>query len=111
MLPYMTTRKQILVLEKAENEIKLFGFQVEKRFLALFELYLSESRLPRSKFKYLKGSNLYEFRVSLGRKTYRSLVTVQKNTTIIVMAYQKKTQKTPVRILQKAQNRAKRISL
>ena len=61
-------------------------------------------QVPEKYFKHLEGTNgLYEIRVEVGRNIYRIFSFFDKgNLVVLGNAFQKKTQKTPKRELEKA---------
>jgi len=61
-------------------------------------------RLPRNYFKHIEGTNgLYEIRVSLGNDSFRIFCFFDQEKIIVLgNGFQKKTQKTPKREIEKA---------
>jgi len=61
--------------------------------------------LPKSKFKKLSGADLFELRVKSRDSIYRGIGGFLKPDFVIVLFFKKKSQKTPLSILLKAQKR------
>ncbi len=66
-------------------------------------------RIPEKYFKHITGTDLYEIRVSSGNNIYRIFCFFDKGRLVIVInGFQKKTQKTPRREIEKAKKIKKR---
>jgi phage-related protein len=80
---------------KALKELQELDEKVQVKFLALFSNLEEGEVLPRTKYKKLAGRNLFEARVKHNTNIFRAIVAVVKPDLIILLIFQKKTQKTP----------------
>jgi phage-related protein len=98
--------KIIQIDKNAEKEISKFPRVVQIKFRALIDILIKKGRLEFPDAKKLpKG--LFEMRVKY-KNTYRSFYAYLKQDLIIILsAFIKKTQKTPLKELQKAYKRLK----
>jgi phage-related protein len=99
-------RKEILINLRAEREIgKLLG-GVKIELYALLDLLSKLGKLeqPEAK-KLISKSNLYELRINKRGQWRFIYAYVEPNFIIILCAFQKKTQKTPVKFIELAQRR------
>ena len=101
-------KKTILIDKRAEKEIKDFHRLVQLKFQALLEILQSEGQLKEPFGKKLEGkTHLFEVRVK-HEGQYRALYAyADKNKILILSAFIKKTQKTPLTELYKAKERLK----
>ncbi len=77
--------------------------KVKNRINWTLGIIQSLERVPEQYFKHLVGTDLYEIRVRSGRNIYRIFSFFDKGKLIIVLnAFQKKTQKTPRKEIEKA---------
>ena len=88
---------------RALKELKKFSNDAYLKFVALFKLLEEEGFLYEPLAKKLKGhKNLFELRVK-SRGQFRSIYSyIGKEEIIILTAFNKKTQKTPIREINKA---------
>lgn len=80
---------------KAVRELKVFPRKVQVKFQFLIESLESNVKLPITKFKKLVGYELYELRVKDNRNNYRALLGIYGEGKVILIAFIKKTRKTP----------------
>lgn len=100
--------KVVLIHERAEKELSKFPREVRLKFKALFEILETNGRLEMPFAKKLLGENdLFEIRVKY-RGQWRAIYAyVLENEIIILSAFVKKTQKTPLKELNTSRNRLK----
>ena len=103
---YKDVKKAVLIDRRAQKELKSFSRPVQLKFQALFEILEEEGRLEEPFGKKLSGTiNLFEARVK-HQGQWRSLYAyVYKDSIIILCAFSKKTQRTPLKELERAKNR------
>lgn len=95
--------KAVLIDKRAEKELEKFSRPVQLKFQALFEILEEDGKLEEPFGKKLSGKeDLFEIRVRQNGQ-WRALYTyLGKNSIIILCAFVKKTQKTPIMELNKA---------
>lgn len=100
----MTQLSRLYFESRAKEEYYLFPREIQKKA----DLLLAElNRFGTLKYPYgrkLKGFDLYEVRV-IGDGIYRLIYTYMEGNIVILTCFKKKTQKTPRREIEKAQNR------
>ncbi len=97
-------RKNLLILSSARRELENFNKEIKKKFYELFEDLSSNGFLEYPDGKKLSGYDLFEIRVKR-ENVYRCLYCNYKNDIVILCAFQKKSQKTPKREIDKALKR------
>jgi phage-related protein len=99
-------KKEIILHPQAEKEISEFHEHVQERIYLMIKALEENGALEISDAKKLSGhKNLFEIRIRyLGQ--YRVLYTYYLNKFILILtAFQKKTQRTPSKIIKTAINR------
>lgn len=104
----MSTRS-VKVTKSADKEFLSLPKEVRRKFLVIFDLVEHEDYVEKSKFKKLKGYNLYELRVKHDTNIYRAIGGMIKPDIVVVVFFVKKSQKIPTKILNKAINRFKSL--
>lgn len=95
--------KAVLIDKRAEEELKKFSRPVQLKFQALFEILEEDGKLEEPFGKKLSGKgNLFEIRVKQGGQWRALYAYIDENSIIILCAFVKKTQKTPIMELDKA---------
>jgi phage-related protein len=99
-------KKVILLDKRAVKELHKFPRTVQLKFRALFNILESEGVLEEPFAKKLTGkSGLFEIRVKY-QGQWRALYAYMKQRQIIILpAFRKRTQKTPIQELRKAEQR------
>lgn len=101
-------RKRILIDKRAEKELKKFPRIVQLKFQALFEILEEKGKLEEPFAKKLSGSiHLFEIRVKYQGQWRALYAYLRDNSIVILSAFSKKTQKTPLTELEKAKERRK----
>lgn len=99
-------KKEVLLYPNAEKELNKFPRQVQLKFKALFELLAEEGKLESPYAKKLSGTNnLFEIRVKHQGQWRAIYAYIEQNIALILLAFIKRTQKTPLTELNKAKNR------
>jgi phage-related protein len=101
MLALMRTVK-LLFHSKALKEFKKLNRKVRNRFNRVFTFIVNKKKLPRSKFKKITGTNLFEVRIRSNKQAYRGIGGFIKPNFAIVLFFKKKSQKIPQKELRKA---------
>lgn len=80
------------------------NLRVQKKVLWVLEIIQKLERLPTVYFKHIENSEgLYEIRVQLGNNVFRIFCFFDEDNLIVIgHGFQKKTQKTPVKEIEKA---------
>jgi phage-related protein len=88
-----------------EKFLKKQTQKVQDKIYKIFEIIQLIDRVPEQYLKHLKNTDgLYEIRIQLGNNIWRIFCFFDGNKLIILLnAFQKKTQKTPKREIQKAE--------
>lgn len=104
----MNVNKTVFVDKRAEKELKKFPRVVQLKFQALFEILEEDGKLEEPFGKKLSGStNLFEVRVKF-QGQWRALYAYMHESWIVILsAFTKKTQKTPLTEIEKAKERRK----
>jgi len=104
----MIVRKTVFVDKRADIELRKFPREVQLKFRALFEILEEEGKLEEPFAKKLSGSHqLFEVRVNHQGQWRAIYAYVYGNSVAILSAFSKKTQKTPLSELEKANERRK----
>lgn len=93
--------------ENAHKELAAFSDEVRARFLALFEI-LQREGFFKEPFAKPVNTNVFEIRVKQKGQWRALYAYIQRQRIIILSAFNKKTQKTPKKELQKAEKRLER---
>jgi len=101
---------EVFYHRKALKELSYFDASVRTKFHKIFAI-IEEcgKRLPTKQFKKIVNTDLFEARVKHRNETYRGIGGFVKPNFIVVLFFQKKTQKTPVKELKKAIKRYKNL--
>ena len=98
--------KRILIDKRAEKELKKFSRPVQLKFQALFEILENDGKLEEPFGKKLSGKvSLFEMRIRFQGQWRALYAYIEKNSILILSAFVKKTQKTPITELEKAKSR------
>ena len=99
-------KKQVFIHLSAEKELSKFSRSVGLKFKALIEILETEGRLEEPFAKKIIGkNNFFEARVR-HQGQWRAIYAYALSDIIIILsAFAKKTQKTPIKELSKAQSR------
>ena len=98
-------KKSVIIDKRADKEIRKFGRKVLNKFRALFDILKDEGVLAEPFAKKLSETGLFEVRVKY-RGQYRALYAYfEKEYIVILTAFIKKTQKTPLHEISKAKKR------
>lgn len=99
-------KKTIFIDRRAEKELKRFTRQIQLKFQAFFEILEHDGKLEEPFGKKLSGKeHLFEVRVK-HQGQWRAIYAYKNEKIIIVLsAFAKKTQKTPIKELEKARKR------
>lgn len=110
-MTYMTQlySKVVYIESNAQKELLTFPPTTRKDFVVLIKELKTFGTLQYPESRKLSGYDLFEMRV---RKNgaYRCIYYYYKNDIVILSAFKKKTQKTPLREIQKAVRRKINIS-
>ncbi len=98
---------EVLILEKAKLELLKFNKAVINKFDLDFKELQDKGKLDDTRFKKLRGYDLYELRVKHKSNIFRGICGYIKSGLLIVIFFQKKTQKTPIRFIEVANKRYK----
>lgn len=99
--------KKIFFDDNAQREFDEFTKEVQKEFVSYLDVLKEEGRLAPPEGKKI-GKKLFEIRVTK-EGTYRGLYAyVWKEFIVLLHFFQKKTQKTPLKNLKRAQKRLRR---
>jgi phage-related protein len=96
---------KILFLDKAQKDFNKLPIAVKEKFDTLFRGLVIETIFDSTKFKKLKGVNLYEFRVKYDTNIYRGIGGMIKPNLLVTIFFQKKTQGLPKKYLRTALSR------
>lgn len=99
--------KEIELDHLAVRELGKFPVEVRAKFNDLFQILGNDGKLEMPFAKKL-NNNLYEIRIKHKGQWRAIYAYILKNSAIILSAFQKKTQKTPKKELEKALNRLKK---
>ncbi len=97
-------KKKIIIDERVKTEIYRFPYKVQLSFEGYFDILADEGRLEYPDAKKIK-KNLFEIRIK-SEGEYRGLYAyIGKQFIVILHAFRKKTQKTPMKSLKVAERR------
>ncbi len=100
---------QLYIESNARKELSSFPIAIRKGFGVLIKELKAFGTLQYPDSRKLSGYNLFEMRVKKGG-TYRCIYCYIKDDIVILSAFKKTTQKTPLREIQKAVRRKIKIS-
>ncbi|KKQ36212.1 MAG: hypothetical protein US52_C0005G0002 [candidate division WS6 bacterium GW2011_GWA2_37_6] len=99
-------RRRIIEFDfRAKREFNKLDLEVRHKLNKIIGTYARGENLTRDKFKELVSLGLFEFRVKHDNKIYRALAGKVGSTYIIVLVFNKKSQKIPIRYLRTAMKR------
>lgn len=97
-------KKKVIIDERVKTEIYRFPYRVQLSFEGYFDILADKGRLEYPNAKKI-GKNLFEIRIK-SEGEYRGLYTYAgKQFVVILHAFRKKAQKTPIRNLKVAERR------
>ncbi len=96
---------KVTVLDSAQKEFDQLDNIVQDKFLALFEIINNGGTLDQNKLKKFTGLDLIEFRVKYNGNIFRGIGKFKSYNYIVVVFFQKKTNKTPGHIIKVALKR------
>lgn len=100
-------KKVVELDEKANEELLTFSDEVQARFIALFKI-LEKDGFLKEPFAKRLNKDIFEIRVKY-QGQWRAIYAYLKSDKIIILsAFSKKTQKTPLKELKKAEKRLQR---
>ena len=100
-------KKLVEIDPNASRELQEFSKEIQARFLALFRI-LEKEGLLKEPFAKRLSDNLFEIRVKLKGQWRALYAYIGRSRIIILSAFNKKTQRTPIRELEKAEKRLRR---
>lgn len=101
-------KQTVLIDKRASKELSKFTRPVQLKFQALFEILKETGKLEEPFAKKLVSTpGLFEVRVKYQGQWRAIYAYLEEKTIIILSAFDKKTQKTPVAELDKAKSRMK----
>jgi len=101
--------KIVYIESNAQKELLTFPATTRKAFVVLIKELSSFGTLQYPESRKLSGYDLFEMRVR-NNGIYRCIYSYNKDNIVLLSAFKKKTQKTPLREIQKAINRKIKIS-
>ncbi len=101
--------KDVFIESNARKEFFTFPIAIRKSFLILIKELIAFGTLTYPESRKLSGYELFEMRVKKNG-IYRCIYYYNKDNIVILSAFKKKTQKTPLREIQKAVRRKIKIS-
>jgi len=108
MEQYLCVEKIIKIDKQAHRELNKFPNEVYIRFISLFSILEESGRLELPNAKKLQGQiGLFEIRVKYKGQWRAIYAYLSNNLIIILSAFQKKAQKTPLDQIVKAKKRLK----
>ena len=100
---------KIIFDTRAAKEFEDLSLEVRGLFDNMFEAIENGVALPVHVEKKLKGTKLLEYRIKYNTNIYRALAANLGNGRVILLIFQKKTQKTPQRFIETASKRLKSL--
>jgi phage-related protein len=98
------TEKDVFIHPSAQKEIKKLKREIREEFYQSFKELHSLGKLEYPKGKKLKNYDLFEIRIQ-DQGAYRGIYCYYKNIIVILSVFQKKSQKTPQKEIEKAVKR------
>ncbi|MDQ6984826.1 MAG: type II toxin-antitoxin system RelE/ParE family toxin [Candidatus Dojkabacteria bacterium] len=92
---------------KVDKELEKLPSKVRNKFFAVFNSFIANEQLKIKTLKKLKGSRFYEFRIRVDRNIYRSITVKVSPNIYVLLVFHKKSQKTPMQVLNLASKRYK----
>lgn len=102
---------KILYHEKAVDELCELDEEVKKKFTNLLEYLKNGHTLSRNKFKSIGKTSLFELRVKHDSQIYRGLGRFASNSFLVLLFFNKKSQKLPRKIILKIEQRYKQLNI
>jgi phage-related protein len=102
--------KRVLLEQRADKEIAKLPKSVREAFDGLFALLHESGFLSFPQARKLSGYDLFEIRIKRGN-IYRCLYCYHKNHIVILSAFEKKSQKTPTKEIEKALQRKNNLEI
>lgn len=87
---------------KALEEFEKLDISVKKKFFNIFDSFIDNHEISSTKFKKIIGTKLYEARVKAKSGIYRGIGGYAKPNFVVVLFFQKKTQRLPRKELKTA---------
>jgi phage-related protein len=104
------TEWSVKILQQAKTEIENVPLGLRGKLLALLKLAkeIGLSRIPSRRKKHMRGG-IWEFRVNAAEGIARALYTVKDKKIYVLLVFVKKTQKTPLSVIDTAEQRFKEV--
>lgn len=102
------TSKDIYLQNNAEREFEDFPLEVQTEYISLMNELGSFGKLEYPEGKKLRGYDLFEMRLKMNGE-YRAIYTYTPKGIVILSAFKKKSQKTPLREIEKALKRKRKL--
>ncbi len=102
----MDKKRELFFFKEYFREFyKQLAWKVQKKILWTFQIVESVDRIPEIYFKHLENTDsLYEIRVQVGNDIFRIFCFFDSNNLVVVgHGFQKKTQKTPAKEIERAE--------
>lgn len=99
-----STEKDVFIHPSAQKEIKACSKEIREEFYQLFKELHSLGKLEYPKGKKLRNYDLFEIRIQK-QEAYRGIYCYYKNVIVVLSVFQKKSQKTPQKEVEKAVKR------
>ncbi len=96
--------KQILLEYNTDKEIKRFPHSIQKEFVQLIKELAHYGVLKYPNARKLSGHDLFEMRIK-NNGIYRCIYCYTQDSVLLLCAFKKKIQKTPLREIEKAKKR------
>jgi phage-related protein len=95
--------------ELADREYQKLDRAVQNKFRNIFNAVEKGDPIPLNAKKSFRGTEMFEYRVKVNTNIYRAIGSAFAPDQIILLFFQKKSQKTPLRILETAIKRFKSL--
>ncbi len=95
-----SVEKNIFIHPNAQKEIKGYREKIRKEFYQLFRELYSLGKLEYPKSKKLRNYDLFEVRIQ-SQEAYRTMYCYYKDVIVVLSVFQKKSQKTPQKEIEK----------
>jgi len=103
----MRMKKVLEIDERAAKELATFSEEVQAKFVALFQI-LERDGFLREPFAKRINSRVFEVRVRYQGQWRAFYAYLEKTRILVLSAFQKKTQKAPVKEIKTAEERLRR---
>lgn len=100
---------EVLFHLRAEEEYWNLKISVQNKFDLLFKEFTDRKRLSKENFKKIVNSDLFEFRARQRGDIFRAIGGFIKPNFVIVLIFQKKTNKLPMKEFEKAIKRYRQL--